>query len=89
MNLEYFKHFLRANYTEAASLMSAKEIEETGKLFKDYLKDKFKGKLEKLEPIWDINLTTVIPQFGSPIRYNGYHPALIIHFEEFIKKTKE
>jgi len=40
--------------------------------------------MEKLAPIWDINPKTVIMKVGHPFRHNGYHPALLLHFTDFI-----
>jgi hypothetical protein len=63
-------------------------------VFKIYLEEKFtkEGKLEidKLEPIWNINPEQIIMNyFHSNILYssNGYHTALILHFNQFIDKN--
>lgn len=89
MNLKYFPHFIRKNYTDFKA--SNDEIMEVGVEFKEYLQDIFKYSMDKLEPIWNIDAKTVIMNQvnNTPFLVNGYHPALIIHFERFIEKVKK
>lgn len=87
MNLEYFPHFIRKNYP--CINITDEEINVIGKEFKQYLKDKFKGDLEKLDTIWNIDAKTIIMNEVSknPFLINGYHPALIIHFGQFSRNV--
>jgi len=87
MNVKYFPYFCRANYPEIRG-ESDELLIELGEHFKKYLEDKFKDNLDKLEPIWDIDLMKIIMNQGHPLKINGYHPALLIHFSEFIEKQK-
>ncbi len=89
MNLEFFPHFIRANYPEISDV-SNEDLMEIGKDFKSYLIEKFKDKEDKLEPIWDIDAKTVIMNQVSkdPFMVNGYNPGLIIHFGDFVEKMK-
>jgi hypothetical protein len=88
MNLEYFPQFFRINYPKVGA--TNEEIMEIGKEFKDYLKNKFEGKEDKLDPIWNIDAKTVIMNQVRkvPFLMNGYNPALIIHFENFAEEMK-
>ncbi len=90
MNLEYFPHFIRKNYPETSGITN-KEINEIGKAFKKYLENKFRDNLDKLIPIWNIDAKTIIMNEVNkkPFLVNGYHPALIIHFGEYLKKEAE
>lgn len=88
MNLEFFPQFVRTNYSDLLNLPN-EEIQEIGIAFKAYLENVFEGKMDKLEPIWDISPMTVIMGQGQPFKMKGYHPALILHFTEFVKIEAE
>lgn len=87
MDTQYFPLFCRANSKELQK-ESNELLIELGNYFKEYLQEKFADKMDILEPIWDINPIKVIMQQGNPLRINGYHPALLIHFSDFIEKMK-
>ena len=86
MNLEYFPQFFRYNYPDVDA--DNESIVEIGVAFKKYLEDKFKDSMDKLEGISDIDPRTVIENQMSPTAFsvNGYHPALVIHFGNFVKE---
>ncbi len=86
MNIEYFPHFMRANYPMVANESNDMLI-EVGTEFKKYLQEKFSDKMDKLEPIWDIDPKTIVMNQvnNNPFYMNGYHPAIFILFNEFIK----
>jgi hypothetical protein len=90
MNTEYFPHFVRLNYPSIGSEPNELLI-ELGSEFKKYLEETFKDNKDKLEPIWDIEPKKIIMNQinKSPFTINGYHPALIIHFEKFVEKVKK
>ena len=88
MNTQYFPHFCRANFPETQN-ESNELLIEMGNHFKEYLEDKFKDNMDKLEPIWNIDPMKVIMQMGHPFKTNGYHPALLIHFSQFVEKIKK
>jgi hypothetical protein len=88
MNIEYFPHFMRSNFPIVAN-ESNEALIEVGEGFKQYLLLKFAGNMDKLEPIWDIDPKTIVMSLVNkdPFRVNGYHPALFIHFNNFIEET--
>ena len=55
-------------------------------VIKKYLLGKFKHEESKLENFWDINPIRIIMNVDHPLKVSGYEPALILHFQEFIKK---
>lgn len=79
---------MRANYPMVANEPN-ETLMEIGEGFKEYLSNKFAGQMDKLEPIWNINPIDVVMAQASndPFKINGYHPALLIHFKNFIDKT--
>ena len=88
MNLQYFPHFIRKNFPAAADFDN-ETITEVGKQFKAYLKDTFSDKMDRLELIWNIDPMNVILNENNLMTHKGYHPALLLHFSEFIDKMKE
>ena len=86
MDLKYFPQFFRLNYPKVEA--SIEEINEIGKMFKAYLQKKFEGKEDKLEPIWNIDPMKVIFSIGHQLKVNGYEPALVLHFFNFIEAIK-
>ncbi len=89
MDTQYFPHFIRANYPLLKDETNELLI-ELGDEFKKYLEEKFANDMDKLKPIWDIEPKTVIMNQvnRSPFKINGYHPALLIHFSDFVTKMK-
>ena len=83
MDLKYFPQFIRKNYPQVADA-SNEDLMEIGKDFKNYLQSMLDGKEDKLASIWDINPKTVIRNECSRFKVNGYNPALLIHFDDFI-----
>jgi hypothetical protein len=61
---------------------------ELGDEFKAYIAEKIKDP-EKLEEIWDISPITVLKRDGRPPFTYGYHPAMIIHFTNFISEMEQ
>ena len=88
MNTEFFPHFCRVNFPEISN-ESNELLIELGNHFKSYLEEKFKDNMDKLDSIWNIDMLNVIMQQGHPLRINGYHPALLIHFQQFVEKVKK
>jgi hypothetical protein len=84
MNTEYFPDFIRINYPHLE--ITDEQCIVIGEEFKKYLPEKFKHEESKLENFWDINPIRIIMNVDHPLKVSGYEPALILHFQEFIKK---
>ena len=89
MNTQYFPHFIRTHYPVLRSETNELLI-ELGNEFKKYLQEKFEGKMDRLEPVWDIEPKKIIMNQVNkvPFTIEGYHPAFIIHFGEFMEKMR-
>jgi hypothetical protein len=89
MDTKYFPHFVRANFPNLSN-ESNESLIPIGNEFKKYLESKFVDKMDKLKDIWDIDPKTVIlNQMNDPFSINGYNPALLLHFTDFIKEQLE
>ncbi len=88
MNLEYFPNFMRMNFPKCRD-ESNDTLNEIGEEFKKYLQEVFVADMQKLDDIWNIDLKNVIKNINHPFFVRGYHPALIIHFDNFVKKNKD
>lgn len=86
MNTEYFPIFISAIYPKVH--IDRLDAIELGNQFKKYLIDKFKDKPNNLEIFWNIDFINVVSCLDHPTRIKGYHPALILHFNNFIKEMK-
>ncbi len=82
MKLEYFPHFLKINYP--SSDFKESEARELGEAFKIYLEKTFEGKENVMKAIWDIHPIKIIAQRHHPLKVNGYEPALVLHFKQFL-----
>ena len=88
MDIQYFPHFIRKNLPGIKG--TNEEFIKIGEEFKTYLLEKFQGKEDKLEKIWDISPATVIMnQMNNPFHVNGYHAALILHFTQYIEEARK
>lgn len=81
-----FRFFLRKNYPEVANI-SNDECDELGELFDIYLKETIKE--ETFDKIYPKNELEVVMNMDHPLKQNGFHPALIIHFNNFVEKQME
>lgn len=86
MELKYFPLFCRAHYPPLDNEPNDALI-ELGESFKQYLEERYVNNMEKLEPIWDISPKNIMLNINHPLKMKGYHPALLYHFSEFVKKT--
>ena len=85
MNLEHFHCFLSVTHPGAVAELTEEQIRLTGKAFKSYLQKIFEGNEKKLEEIWNIDPVNAMKNMDHPFRTKGFHPALILHFDQFIK----
>jgi len=88
MNLEHFPMFIRTFYPQLSDI-SLEEVQGIGEAFKTYLEDMFKDKMDKLEDFWNIDPLYVVMNMEHPTMMNGYHPALVYHFSEFVAMQAE
>ena len=87
MNLKHFLIFLKTIYP-AVEITEGQAL-EVGAKFKEWLIEKFINDMDKLEKIWNIDFTHVVMNFDNPIKFKGYHPALVLHLQNFIKEMQE
>lgn len=90
MDTQYFPHFLRKIFGRDIEISNEQAI-ELGNEFSHYITEKFsnENRLEKLEEICDISPITVLRREDKPQYTRGYHPALIIHFTNFLKEIEQ
>lgn len=88
MDINYFPMFCRAHYSPLQDEPNDVLI-ELGASFKKYLEEEYAGNMDKLESIWDISPKNVMLNINHPLKMKGYHPALLYHFSEFVKKLYE
>jgi hypothetical protein len=91
MNVAYFPAFIRMSFQgEGITTQSNALLITLGDEFKIYLKEKYKGDIKKLEDIWNIEPIAVVRrQMSDPFAMKGYHPALLLHFCDFMEKMKK
>lgn len=90
MNIEHFPAFIRVNFP------MTKDEDDTflkvvGWGFKEYLKNKFSNNLQALQDIWDIDPVKAFmyKMEEHPFKVNGYHPVMLVHFNQFIEKYSQ
>lgn len=83
MKTEFFPAFLKINYPEFE--IENEDAIQIGNEFFKYLFEKFNGDESKLETICDIEPLKAILNREHPFKVNGYDPALVYHFSEFVK----
>jgi hypothetical protein len=87
MQKDVFRYFIRINYPNLQTQITNEDCDEIGKSFSDYLKDNLKEDvIIKIVPKDAIDFIT---NSEHPLKMNGFHPALLLHFYNFIKKMKE
>lgn len=79
-----FRIFLRKNFPEAAEQLTNEEMDEMSVEFHDYLNRKLtKGQLENILP--PDNIFQFILNTNHPLKQNGFEPAYVIHFTDWVK----
>lgn len=79
----WFPHFVRINFPRAANSPNV-EIIAIGREFEKYMDDNFDSDL--LGRIWPKSISQIILQLDHPLKTNGYEPALVLHFIQWIEK---
>jgi hypothetical protein len=86
MNDALFRHFVRINFPKTK--LANWEIDCINEFFTKYLYSKFKDS-NNLKKILPANELDVIIGMDSLARKNGYHPALVMHFCNFLKENQK
>jgi len=85
MSSSLFRFFIRKNYSELE--IENEEIDAIGIVFSEYLKNKLTN--EQLERIVPKSEMYVIMNADNLLSENGFHPALVLHFMEFVKVSSD
>lgn len=80
-----FRFFVRKNYPSVE--ISNEDLDELCIEFNKYL-DSLNLAPELIKKIAPKNEMEVIMAMGSPLKQNGFHPAMILHFDQFIAKMQ-
>lgn len=82
-----FRYFIRKNYPKIGSDISNEKIDEIGILFHNYLDGKLSEKQK--ENILPKNPSSILMNANHPLMMNGFHPAYLYHFMEWVKEQSE
>lgn len=81
----WFRYFLRKNFPMVGNSMSNEDCDAIGEDFMSYLEIKVSE--EGRNKIIPKNNMEIILNVDHPLKQNGFHPALYLHFEEFLKES--
>ncbi len=82
---DIFRFFVRKSFTDVQ--VSNDECDAIGKDFMIYLQDKCTAiQLLNFLPKDEIE---IIMYWNHPLKMNGFHPAFVYHFTEFIEQQKK
>lgn len=79
----WFPHFVRINFPKAAGY-SNEDLIELGGHFTEYMNENFEA--DFIDRIWPNKITEIIMYADHPFKTNGYEPALVLHFIQWIEK---
>jgi hypothetical protein len=82
-----FRYFVRKNFAEAGDQLTNEAIDELGEEFLRHLDIKLSD--ETKDKILPKSAIDVIMNADNPLRTNGFHPAYVLHFTEWIKQMTE
>lgn len=85
MQKELFRYFLRKNYKNID--LTNEECDEIGEAFEHYLNQKCTP--QQLKNFVPESPMEVIMNEDSPLKQNGFHPAFVLHFMDFVELQKE
>ena len=80
-----FRFFVRKNYPSVD--ISNEDLDELCVEFNNYL-DALNLAPEVIQKIAPKNEMEVIMEMDSPLKQNGFHPAMLLHFDQFIAKMQ-
>lgn len=84
---EAFRYFIRKNWELAGVELDNEHLDTMGEDFHEYLDEKVSLDIwNKIVPkdLWD-----VMSNQENPLYTNGFHPAYIIHFTDYVKVMNE
>ena len=85
MSSTCFRFFVRKNYPSVD--ISNEDLDELCVEFNNYL-DALNLAPEIIKRISPKNEMEVILQMDNPLKQNGFHPAMLLHFGQFIAKMQ-
>ena len=82
---DIFRFFIRKNWKH--NDLSNDELDDLGEEFEKYLNEKLsKDAWDKIVPK---DPQEVIRDMDHPLKENGFHPAFMLHFMDFLKIMKD
>ena len=82
-----FRYFIRKNFPEFGNEISNEDIDEIVIEFHEHLDSKLSE--EQNERILPKNAMDVIMKSEHPLKTNGFEPAYVLHFTQWIKEQSE
>lgn len=82
---EFFRYFFRLLFVEVEA--SNEELDEMAEDFQEYLFDKV-GE-EKARSWYPDSLMKLLAQKDHPLKKEGFEPALVIHFMNYVEEGKK
>ena len=82
-----FRYFIRKNFPEIGSELSNKDIDKIGVEFHKHLDSKLND--EQKKRILPKNTMDVIMKSEHPFKPNGFEPAYVLHFTQWVKEQWE
>lgn len=80
-----FRFFVRKNYPSVE--ISNEDLDELCTEFNSYL-DALNLTSEFIKKIAPKNEMEVVMNMDNPLKQNGFHPAMLLHFDQFIAKMQ-
>ena len=81
---ETFRYFIRKNFSEIGLKLSNEDIDKIGLDFHKYLDTELNE--EQKEKILPKSAMDVIMKAEHPLKNNGFDPAYVLHFNQWIKE---
>lgn len=79
-----FRYFIRKNFTEA--VISNEDCDEINIEFSNYLRKICTD--EQLKNFCPKNEIDIVLNMDHPLKMNGFHPAFMYHFTQFVEEQK-
>lgn len=83
-----FRHFIGINWREAAKQLSTDDIDALGYEFNNYLFNIVKITDNVKTNIMPKSMVDVFSKHLNPLFDKGFHPAYVLHFNDFINHMK-